>query len=77
MPLFDYTCDECGATKIDVLVSSGAVIVLCPLSHGPMRRHFPAPAFHVHGFNCKNGYAGGQTYEVKSKEKNVRVVVKS
>jgi len=83
MPLFDYKCPdpECGAVRKDVLVRNADEQVEC-LNHRslnvPVMERLPAtPSFVVKGFSAKNLYAGGQTKEVKVKEKNMRVTVKS
>ncbi len=60
MPNYDFQCRVCGEIVKDVFI---------PLDELPfrgtyhcevqMRRLPPAPAFAVHGFNAKNGYAKG------------------
>lgn len=77
MPLRDFKCanDECDAVVLDRFMNPGRLV---PEHCGqPMVQLPSAPAFHVKGFAAKNGYSGGQTYEVKVKEKDMRVVVKS
>jgi len=79
MPLFDFQCERCGRIKLDVLIPRRDVLVPCPtdIEHGPMTVLPSSPSFIVKGFSAKNGYNGGQEYEVKVKEKDMRVIVKS
>lgn len=77
MSLWDFRCanDECETVVLDRYMNPGR---LTPEHCGkPMVRLLAAPSFHVKGFSSANGYAGGQTYEVKVKEKDMRVIVKS
>jgi hypothetical protein len=78
MPLWDFRCanDECEHVVTDRYMTPGRDV---PQHCGkPMVKMtgVPAPA-QIKGFSAKNGYAGGQTYEVKTKDKNTRVIVKS
>lgn len=82
MPLYDFKCPACDRLVTDVLTSYTGPLPFCanPDDHEipvQMERLFPAPAFVINGFSEKNGYNGGQTYEVKTKEKDMRVYVKS
>ncbi len=83
MPLYDYRCPSCGRLAVDVLTSykqPSALMCANPDVHAApveMERLVCAPSFVVNGFSAKNGYNGGQTYEVKVKEKDMRVIVKS
>ena len=77
MPIWDYRCanDECPHIVLDLFMSPGGEV---PTHCGQkMVRMIAAPSFVVKGFSSANGYSGGQTYEIKSKEKGMRVVVKS
>jgi hypothetical protein len=82
VPLFDYACPECGAVR-EVLILADTAPPLCVHVHEngrgrdlhKMVRQQSAPAFHVKGFSSRNGYSGGQTYEVKQKDKHTKVVV--
>lgn len=83
MPLYDFQCRACGRV-VERLYSTYAAMLNDPDSRcglgdcdGTMRVLPSAPAFHISGFTSKNGYSGGQEYEVKTADKNVRVVVKS
>jgi len=85
MPLFDYECPSCGEVK-EFLITEFTPTPLCIHLHNnrrsrevfKMERLASAPAcIQVKGFSAANGYAGGQTYEVKQKDKHVKVVVKS
>ena len=80
MPLFDYRCPECGTVR-EVLVIKHDASVTCHVVHDgrlvTMEQMPSTPSFVVNGFNAANNYSGGQTYEVKTKEKDMRVIVKS
>lgn len=56
MPLFDYHCPSCGAQR-EAIVLSPVTPVVCVKCDTVMERQPAAPAFAVHGFNAKNGYA--------------------
>lgn len=81
MPLFDFTCLKCGFLWLDRLQGYADLAPICPnCPHDggtTMQRLAAAPSFIIKGFSEKNGYNGGQTYEVKMKEKDMRVYVKS
>jgi hypothetical protein len=83
MPLFDYECPSCGEVK-EFLITPESPAPLCIHLHNNRRsreifkmdRLPSAPATPViKGFSAKNGYAGGQQYEVKQKDRHIKVVV--
>lgn len=77
MPIWDYRCanDECEHVVMDRFMTPGRDV---PTHCGLKMVKLPAAgSFVIKGFSEKNGYNGGQTYEVKTKDKHVRIEVKS
>jgi predicted nucleic acid-binding Zn ribbon protein len=78
--MFEFKCDKCN-TRVDKLfatyeraVEAEGMPCACK---GRLERQVSAPGFVVNGFSQKNCYNGGQTYEQKSPEKDMRVTVTS
>jgi hypothetical protein len=85
VPLYDLRCARCGVVREKLYPSYRAMreesgdALECGIDgcKGYLEVLPSMPSFVVNGFSNKNGYSGGQTYEVKVKEKDMRVVVKS
>lgn len=61
MKLYDYNCEHCGNTELDILVKETDEVVLCKLCNEPMTRLFPTltvktPPRHHHSLE---GYKPG------------------
>jgi len=60
MPRFDYKCPRCEQITERFLPVGQDIPQRC-VNDGVLMEKLPAaPAFAVHGFNAKNGYAGGK-----------------
>lgn len=77
MPIWDFCCvnEECEHVVMDRFMTPGRDV---PVHCGKKMMKMPASgAFVVKGFSQQNGYSGGQSKEVKVKDKHVKVVVNS
>jgi len=83
VPLYEFECVKCHRRVEKFFYTYDAMIQgkdwECRQGGctGFLQKLMSAVAFHVRGFSSANGYSGGQTYEVKTKEEGVRVMVKS
>ena len=62
MPLYDYSCKECGKKDIDILEGVNDKLRRCSKCGATMFREYPLcspPVFHGSGFYC-NDYPKGE-----------------
>lgn len=60
MPLWTYTCAQCGASREELFASvrhRDCTVVVCRACCTPMARTASTTNFVVTGFNADNGYA--------------------
>lgn len=76
MPLYDYMCPACGLLS-EYLQSFAAPAPRCSIDGRVMERQPSAAAFKIKGFSQANCYNGGQSKDVKVKQKDMKVTVSS
>lgn len=59
MPRFDYRCPACNEVVERLQPMNQEIPQRCVNDGVRMEKLPAAPAFAIHGFNAKNGYAGG------------------